>query len=97
MDQSLKVSLAFAKRYRLTLQLSRQVLASLCGEAHRIDHLRRSVIVFSWYHEPLSRIATHNLSFQHVYGKVEAALQLSEKSNLAQLKDKASSFLPRTD
>lgn len=96
-DQGMEVSSALAKVYRLILQLSRQVPASHRGDAHRIDFLRRSVIGFGWSHEPLSRIATHNLSFQQVYGELEAALQLHKEAHMAQLKDKASNTLRQTD
>lgn len=79
-NQGVEISLALAKVYKLILQLSRQVPVSHRGDAHRIDFFCRSVIGFGWSHEPLSRIATNNLSFQKVYGELEAALQLHKEA-----------------
>lgn len=46
---------------------------------------------------PLTGIATHNLSFQQVYGKLETALHFHKEAHLAQLKDKESNALRQTD
>ena len=42
-----------------------------------------------WSNEPLSRVATHNLTFQQLYAELEAALQLDKESTLANLRDSA--------
>lgn len=84
----MEVSAALAKVYRLVLQLSRQVPTSHRGDAHRIEFLRRAVIGYPWSNEPLSRVATHKLSFQQIYGELEAALQLEKESKIATLRDK---------
>lgn len=60
---------ALAKVYKLILKLSRQVPASHRGDAHRIEFLRRAVIGYNWSREPLSRVATNDLSFQELYGE----------------------------
>lgn len=72
------------------LQLSRQVLLSHRGDAHRVGFLRRAVIGYSWSHEPLSRVATHGLTFQQLFGELESALQLDKEAQIAMLRDKAS-------
>lgn len=70
-------------------KLSRQGPASNQGDAHRTEVLLRAVIVFPWSHEPLSRVATHCLNFQQVYGELEAGNQLCKESNLATMRDAA--------
>lgn len=50
-----------------------------------------------WSHELRSRIEAHTLSFQQVYKKLEAALQLHKKTHSAQLNNKASHFLSQSD
>lgn len=85
-----EISVALMKVYKAILKLSRQVPVSHRGDAHRIEFLRRSVVGYNWSHEPLSRVATHNLSFQQVYGELEAALQLDKEARIALLRDKAS-------
>lgn len=86
-----EVSIALAKVYRQIINLSRQVPASHHGEAHRIEFLRRAVVGYDWSREPLSRVATHSLTFQQLYGELEAAVQLDKESKLANLQDRASS------
>lgn len=83
-------SVALAKVYKIILKLSRQVPTSHRGDAHRIEFLRKSVVGYDRSHEPLSWVATHNLSFQQVYGELEAALQLNKEAQVALLRDKAS-------
>lgn len=62
---------ALEKVYKLILKLSRQVPASHRGDAHRIEFLRSAVIGYNWYREPLSRVATNDLSFQQLYGELQ--------------------------
>lgn len=84
-------SAALAKVYRLITKLSRQVPASHRGDAHKIEFLRNATVGYTWSHEPLSRVATHGLSFQMLYGELEAALQLDKEAKVAIARDSASS------
>lgn len=80
---------ALAKVYRTILKLSRQVPTSHKGDAHRIEFLRCAVVGYDWSREPLSRVATCGLSFQQLYGELEAAVQLEKESKIAKLRDRA--------
>lgn len=71
--------------------------ASHLENAHRIYFLCRSLIGFERSHESLFHIATHNLSFQQVYGEQKVALKLHKEAILAELKDRVSNSLRRTD
>lgn len=62
-SEVLKVSTALAKVYKLVLKLSRQVQSSHPGDAHCIEFLRHAVIGNIWSQEPLSRVATNQLTF----------------------------------
>lgn len=84
-----EISSALAKVYKLILKLSRQVPASHRGDAHKMEFLRGAVIGYSWSHEPLSRVATHGLSFQQLYGELEAALQLEKEAEIMKQRDRA--------
>eukprot|EP00171_Calliarthron_tuberculosum_P018940 IDg18940t1 len=84
---------ALEKVYKLITKLSPQVPQSHRGEAHKIEFLRNSTVGFSWATEPLSRISTHGLSFQQLYGELEAALHLEREARVAVLRDKASSVM----
>lgn len=83
-------AMALAKVYKLILKLSRQVPASHRGDAHRIEFLRRAVIGYDWSREPLSRVATNGLTFQQLYGELEAAVHLDKDSKVATIRDRAS-------
>ena len=56
-------------------------------DAHKLEFLRNAVVGASWSREPLGRVATHNLSFQQLYGELEAALQLEKEAKHAALRD----------
>ena len=47
--------------------------------------------------EPLRRITTHNLSFQQIYGELEAAHQLSKDARLAIVRDNIKSGKDQSD
>ena len=61
------------------------------GNANKIASLRNAVVGYEWATEPLSRIATHVLSFQQLHRKLESAPLCSKESNLAILRDKIGS------
>lgn len=89
MNENVDTAMALAKVYKLILKLSRQVPFSHRGDAHRIEFLRGAVIGFNWSREPLSRIATNDLTFQQLYGELESAVQLDKESRIATIRDRA--------
>lgn len=84
-----EISSALAKVNKLITKLSRHVPASHRGDSHKIEFLRNATVGFSWSREPLSRVATHSLTFQMLYGELEAALQLDKEAKLALARDNA--------
>lgn len=52
-----------------------------------MEFLRNATVGLSWATEPLSRIATHNLDFQQLYGELEAALHLKNEAKVAVMRD----------
>ena len=57
------------------------------GNAHKIELVRNAVVEYEQVTETLSRIATHLLSFQQLYGELKSALQLYKESKLVILRD----------
>lgn len=78
----MKVFVGFAKLYILILKLSKQVPTSFRGDAHRIGFLQKAILSYQLAREPLPRVATHNFSFQQLYGDLEASLQLKKEAKL---------------
>lgn len=78
---------ALERTYHEITRLSPQVPQSHHGDAHKVDFLRNAVVGNAWATEPLSRIATHRLSFQQLYGELEAALHLHKEAQLAVIRD----------
>lgn len=78
---------ALASTYKLILKLGPQVPLSYRGEAHKVDFLRGAVVGYAWANEPLSRVATQGLTFQQLYGELEASLQLHLEAESASAKD----------
>lgn len=48
-----------------------------------------AVIGLPWSHETLSRVTTHGINLQQVYGESEAALQLEKEAELVKMRYKA--------
>ena len=88
-SQGTEMSDALAKVYNSIIKLSRQAPRYHQGDAHKVEFLRNAVVGTPWSNEPLSRVATHQLTFQRLYAEVEAALQLHKKPNLAMLRARA--------
>jgi len=88
--ECLNLTAALEKAYKLITKLAPQVPCSHRGDAHKMEFLRNATIGNSLATEPLSRIATHQLSFQVLYGDLEAPLQLENESKRANLHDNAS-------
>ena len=92
LKDGVEVSEALRKVYKAITKLGPQVPQSHRGEAHRVELLRTAVIGYDWDVEPLSRTATHRLSFQQLYGELESALHLSKESESARLRDQVAGF-----
>jgi len=56
------------------------VPAAYQGVEHRVALLRGAVIWYTWDAEPLSRIKTHNFSFQQLYAELCSSLSLRRES-----------------
>lgn len=74
---------ALEQTYKTITKLAPQVPRSHQGDAHKVEFLRNAVVGSPWATEPLSRIATHGLTFQQLYGELEAALHLHKEARLA--------------
>ena len=57
------------------------------GKRIKSSFLRKTVIGYDWATEPLSRIATHKLTFQSLYSELESALHLAKEGQLALISD----------
>lgn len=81
------VTAALEKTYKTISKLAPQVPRSHHGESYKVEFLRNAVVGNAWATEPLSRIATHRLTFQQLYGELEAALHLHNEARMAVMRD----------
>lgn len=81
---------ALEKVYKIVTKLSSQVPSAYRGETHKIEFLRNATVGYDWATQPLSRVATHNLSFQQLYGELEFQLHLAREAKIANVRDKVS-------
>lgn len=81
---------ALEKTYKVITKLAPQVPLTYRGGAHKVELLRKAVVGYDWAIEPLSRIATHKLTFQGLYSELETALNLSKDGQLPKLGDQVS-------
>ena len=70
------------------IKFSRQAPRYRQGDAHKVEFLRNTVVGMPWSSEPLSRVATHQLTFQNLYSELEAVLQLDKESKEAIIRDR---------
>lgn len=84
--QVTETSEALAKVYKI---ISKTGSSLAPGDAHKIEFLRNAIVGLNWASEPLSRVSTHNLTFQQLFGELEAALQLNKEATIANLRDMA--------
>ncbi|GAB0489865.1 hypothetical protein MMPV_001091 [Pyropia vietnamensis] len=89
------VTAALEKTYKTISKLAPQVPRSHHGESYKVEFLRNAVVGNSWATEPLSRIATHCLTFQQLYGELEAALHLHNEACLAVKRDEIGHPAPK--
>lgn len=69
------------------IKMSKHATQSHEGDAQKIKFLPNDVFSMPWKNEPISRVATHNLTFQKLYEELEAALQLDKEGTLTNLRD----------
>ena len=79
---------AVAMVYKIIAKLAPLFPTCHRGNAHKIEFLHNAVVRPHWAAEPLSRTANHNLSFQKLYGELEAVHQLDKDAKLAVPRDK---------
>ena len=65
---------ALGNLYKVITKLSPQAPKSHRGDVHKVELLQNAVVGDEWATEPLSRIATGNLTFLQPYGELEAEL-----------------------
>lgn len=75
--------------YKTVLMLSIKCLISHRGDAHKTEFSRVAVVAFKWAREPLSRVASRQLSHQQLYGELESAFQLRKEAKLEMLRVRA--------
>ncbi len=87
MKEELDESSSLEKAYKLITKLSPRVPQSLRGDAHKIEFLINATVRCTWATEPLSRIATHVLTFQQLCRELEAALHVQKEAKLAVMRE----------
>lgn len=80
--KGIEESEAIAKVYKRIVKLPTQCSVSHSGDAHKIEFPRAAVVACEWIREPLSRVASHQITYQKLYSKLETALQLSKAAKL---------------
>lgn len=88
-QRRLNISTALTVVYKTIIKLSQQTPQLHREEAHRVEYLCHAIVSFPWSHEALARTATQGLSFQRLYGKIKAVLQLRIESKIELLWDRA--------
>lgn len=86
-ETGLEPSKAISQVYEMILRISSQYLASHCGDPHRTEFFKTAIVACDWAREPLSRIASHNLTFQQLCGKLESELHLYNEAKLERVRD----------
>jgi len=79
---------ALEETYKLVARVSKKVPRAFSGDTHRANFLRSAVIGYPWAMHPLSRMDTHDVSFQDLYGELYAALSLQKDSASAMARDR---------
>eukprot|EP00170_Pyropia_yezoensis_P005631 contig_22869_g5647 len=87
------ITAALEKTYKTISKLAPQVPRSHHCVSYKVEFLRNAVVGNAWATELLSRIATHRLTFQQLYGELEAALHLHNEARLAIMCDEVAQGL----
>lgn len=92
-----KIAAALTRVYERILILSLQAPEAHRGDPHNIELLKSAVIGHQWSIEPLSIVATSNLSYQQLYAELEIVELLYKENSAAQIHERiitALSFSP---
>lgn len=95
--KGMSVEKALTSTYQEVLTGSKLLPPSHSGEAFRMEYLRDAVVGYEWATEPLSRVSTHKLGFQKLYGELQAALFQDQEAKRAGLQDAASGIATEAD
>lgn len=96
-SKGMSVEQALTATYQAVLTGSKLLPPSHSGEVFRVEYLRDAVVGYEWATEPLSRVSTHKLGFQKLYGELQAALFQHQEAKRARLQDAASGRTTQTD
>lgn len=80
---------ALASVHATIVRLAPQLPPTHRGDAHKVDVLWAAVVGTVWAIEPMSRIATSQLTYQQLYNELVASLQLHVETLAASARDAA--------
>ena len=81
-SEGAEMSEALAKVHNAINKLARQTPVSHRGEAHKIEFLHHAVIGHEWSKDPLTRVATNQLSLKNYTENSRALCSSRRKQNL---------------
>jgi len=84
---------ALEKVHQTICKLYLQAPEAYRNETHKIEYLRHAVIGMTWAKEPLSRLASLNLSYQEFYSQLEASIQQERDEKKYLAVDKANAHI----
>lgn len=96
-SKGMSVEAALTSTYQAVLTGSKLLPPSHSGEVFRVEYLRDAVVGYDWATEPLSRVSTHKLGFQKLYGELQAALFQHQEAKRARIQDAASGVVTKMD
>lgn len=82
MAEGMTEAAALEQTYKAITKLAPQVPRAFMGEDRRVEFLRKALVERSWANELPSRIATSKLTFQQLYGELEAPLHYHNEARL---------------
>lgn len=80
--KGMETSEALLRVEKTILKVSSQCPNTLRRGAHKIEHLTAAIVACEWAREPFSSLASHQPTYQQLYGELESALQLYKESKL---------------
>lgn len=96
-SKGMLVEKALTSTYQAVLNGSKLLPPSHSGEVFRVEYFRDAVVGYEWATEPLSRVSTHKLGFQKLYGELQAALFQHQEAKRALLQHAASGIASKVD
>jgi len=92
-SQTCSIMDALEKVHQTICKLYLQAPAAYRNETHKTEYLRHAVIGMTWSKEPLSRLASMNLSYQEFYSQLEASIQQEREEKKFVAVDKANAHI----